>query len=115
MTIPVRSIPTSSAEPDRPSTKLWWYSSPNAYRSEIAAATDRGFRITGPSTHSHNAVNDPKATMCASLRRTVSHAPSPESRSDCAESQKIAPISASGAGARLAVEARELTGSILLV
>jgi hypothetical protein len=27
MTIPTRSIATSVAAPDRPSTKVWWYSS----------------------------------------------------------------------------------------
>src|SRR3712207_5772921 len=39
--------------------------------------------------------------MCASLRRTVSHIPSPELRSGWAERKKISPISSSGGAKRL--------------
>jgi hypothetical protein len=115
MTIPARSIQTSSALPFRPSTKLWWYSSPIAYRSEIATAAGSGLRVSGRSAHHHSSASAPNTTACASLRRTRSAAPSPESRSGCADSQKISAISTSGTGARLAVFAIGLTAHIVLV
>ena len=105
MTIPPRSIQTSRTLPLRPSTKLWWYSSPIAYSSVIAAATGSGLRISGRSAHHHSSASEPNTSACASLRRTRSHAPSPESRSGWEDSKKISAISATGAGARIAVRA----------
>src|SRR5215211_2536693 len=109
MTIPTRSIATSVAAPDRPSTKVWWYS------SAIAPASASGLRIAGRSAHHHSTARAPNATAWTSLRRIVSHTPSPLSRSGCAERTKISAIRASGAGARLAVRARGVTGRILVV
>jgi hypothetical protein len=115
MTIPARSIQTSTALPFLPSTRLWWYSSTIAYSSEIAAAAGSGLRVSGRSVHHHSSASAPNTTACASLRRTRSAAPSPESRSGCEDSQKISAISTSGTGARLAALAIGLTAHIVLV
>jgi len=113
--IPTRSIPTSSAVPDRPSTKLWWYSSTIAYRSEIAAAIGSARRVRGRSAQNHSSASAPKTKAWPSLRRIRSQIPRPVSRSGWDESQKIRAMRASGAGARLAIEASELTLRIVVV
>lgn len=114
MTIPIASIATSRTVPERPSTKLWWYSSTIAYANAIAAAIGSARRASGRSAQNHSNAREPNATAWAILRRIRSSAPSPESRSCCAESTKISAIRASGAGARLALIAIRLTGRIVV-
>jgi hypothetical protein len=54
-------------------------------------------------------------TAWASFRKITSHTPRPVSRFDWAESQKIAAISATGAGARIAARAIELTVPLVVL
>ena len=109
MPIPARSIPMSMTAPPRPSTKVWWYSWETAYSAEITAAAGSALRVVGRSVQNHRVPNAPKMAAWPTFRRTTSQVPRPVSRSDWAESQKIAAISATGAGARLAVRASGLT------
>src|SRR5918995_1986082 len=115
MPIPARSIPMSMTAPPRPSTKVWWYSSETAYSAEITAAAGSALRVVGRSVQNHRVPNAPKMAACPIFRRITSQVPRPVSRSDWAESQKIAAISATGAGARLAVRASGLTVPLVVL
>lgn len=112
--MPTKSMSTSVAAPCRPATKVWWYSSEIAYASETATAIGSGWRVTGRKAQHQSSVSRPNSAMWISLRRIVSHTPSPLERSGWAERMKITTIRARGARERLAAVCKAgVIGSIV--
>ena len=83
--MPAASNSTSSGEPWRPSTNVWWNSSVAAYASVIATA---GHGLRSSSARYQRNHSSPYSAMWAALRRIVSHTPSPVPRSGCGREEE---------------------------